>query len=105
MEVTSTKLNERSSASDLKQRVSDVLTFGAFTPLVDAWNRDPDPKKITWFRPPRKTVGEALGYGSVEACQRAADEMHAQLMLLTVCGEVCAVRNDVVAELRAILGR
>lgn len=88
-----------------KQRVYDVLVFGAFTSLSDAWKRNPDPKQVSWRKLDRIVVIEALGYGSVEACQRASDEMRSQLTLLTVCGETCCVKQDVIDELRVILGR
>jgi hypothetical protein len=102
-------LNERDThkdASNVTKQVYDVLVYGAFTALSDAWKRDPDPTKISWVEDlPRHLVGEPLGYGSVEACQKVVDKMTVQISLLTICGETCVVKKDVIAELKLILGR
>lgn len=99
------RLKEFKERDDVATRVYDVLTFGAFTPLSDAWKRDPDPRKVSWRSVERSIVKEALGYGSIEACQKVSDEMNAQVMLLTVCGETCVVRNEVIDELNAALSQ
>jgi hypothetical protein len=99
------KLTERSRANDVKRLVSDVLTFNAFTPLVDAWNRDPDPTKVSWKKLDLWLTSERLGHASVEECQAAIDKQRSQAQLLTVCGETCVVKNEVIDELKLILGR
>ena len=103
--IVSSPITERSNRIDIKEQVYEILMHNTFTYVFDAWERDPDPKKISWHRPNTPRVTEKLDYDNVEACQHVVDEMQSQVMLLTVCGETCVVKNDVIGQLKVILGR
>jgi hypothetical protein len=106
------KLNERSSRTtrlrsddSVYRAVVELLEQETYTPFIDAWVKEPDTGKITWESLVHHPVQEALGYGSVAACQEAVDAMSSQVKLLTVCGETCLVRVEVIERLKQILGR
>lgn len=101
MEAMLNEKNTRNSAT--YERVLDVLEPHTFTHVVDAWRRNPDVSKITWSDLPAFKTGEALGYGSIEACQRAGDAMSSQLKLLQVGDQTCVVKNEVISMLRKII--
>jgi len=98
------RITELKEAID-KQRVYDVLVYGAFIALSEAWKRDPDVSKVSWKKLDSWPVVKANGFDSIQQHQHAVDEMRSQMVLLTVGDETCCVKKDVIEELRLILGR